>query len=69
MAGGVDPKRHPARWAWPLQARKSHWFAEGEIISACGNWMHSGEGVRYQKTEDEPGPDDCKACWRKATAT
>jgi hypothetical protein len=30
--------------------------------------VYSGEGTRNQVLGDEPGPDDCKPCWRKAKA-
>lgn len=63
-----DPKlhKHPARWQWPLASRKAHWFPEGEIVSACGRWMFTGESNQSQELGEEPGRDDCRVCWRKA---
>ncbi len=55
-----------ARWAFMFNARKAHFFPAGEVRSACGRWAFTGEGTRNQTMGDEPGPDDCKACWRKA---
>ncbi len=56
----------PARWQWPLAARKAHWFPKGEIRSACGGWMFTGEQEQSQTLGEKPGRDDCKQCWKKA---
>ncbi len=61
--------RFAPRWAWPLLARKAHWFPKDSITSACGSWMFTGEGTRSQGLGKKPGPDDCVRCWRKAKKT
>jgi hypothetical protein len=33
----------PGGWAWPAEgARKAHYFAPGELRSACGSWLYLG---------------------------
>lgn len=53
-----------ATWKWPSNSRKAHAFVDGR--SLCGKW---GDllvpPVPNQAIGTEPGPDDCKACWRK----
>ncbi len=53
-------------WAYPSKnARKAHVFKDGR--SLCGKWGYFGlTGEGDQKMGEEPGRDDCKACWRKA---
>jgi hypothetical protein len=52
-------------WAWPSNSRKAHCFENGH--SLCGRWMFFGsQPDQPQHLGDEPGRDDCKACWRAA---
>ena len=50
-------------WGWPARSRKAHYFDGG--VSLCRRWMYVGEPLENQAVKDKPGPDDCKACWRK----
>lgn len=53
-------------WAWPSNSRKAHYFVNGR--SLCGRWGFLGQnGDSNQGTGSKVGPDDCVACWRKAT--
>lgn len=52
-------------WAYPLNARKAHYFVEARAL--CGRWMFFGEQPdQPQHMGDEPGADDCTTCWAKA---
>lgn len=54
-------------WAWPGNASKAHYFVQGR--SLCLKWGYLGSSYdENQKTSAEPGPDDCRACHRKAKA-
>lgn len=65
MVAGVVEMSKGEGWGWPGNARKAHYFDAG--ISLCGKWMHFGDPENHsQKTGDEPGRDDCRACWRAA---
>ncbi|HAM58575.1 MAG TPA: hypothetical protein DCQ64_25450 [Candidatus Rokubacteria bacterium] len=50
-------------WGWPLLSRKAHIFDGAR--SLCSGWLYMGK-VDPFVASDKPGPDDCKACWRKA---
>ncbi len=50
----------PEGWAWPLNARKAHYFVGRK--SLCGKWIFFG---RLQDDDGKDGPMDCKACTRK----
>ena len=50
-------------WGWPGLSRKAHVFSDARAL--CGGWMFTGKLDPFVAT-DKPGPDDCKACWKKA---
>jgi hypothetical protein len=52
-------------WGWPLNSRKAHYFVDSR--SLCRNWMFFGSNrTQNQRMGEEPGEDDCKACFRAA---
>jgi len=53
-------------WAWPGAARKAHYFTN-DGRSLCRKWFYTGPLDKDQKMGDQPLPDDCVPCWRKAT--
>ena len=53
-----DPTRG---WGWPMLSKKAHYFVDDR--SLCGKWLFSGYDVGDHI--GKPGPDDCKACWKK----
>lgn len=50
-----------AGWGWPFLSRKAHFYSDGEAISLCGKWMHTGprDNSAFESN------DDCAACRRK----
>ena len=54
-----------AGWGWPMNAKKAHFYAEGEIISICGKWLYTG----MRDGSDLSSPDDCAVCTRKKART
>lgn len=62
-----DHLEDPEGWAWPTNSRKAHYFVEGR--SLCRSWAFFGSQVQSQEMGEEPGPDDCRACWRKHEKT
>ena len=46
-------------WAWPIQARKPHYFREGRAL--CRRWLWLG-GPDTLDPDTGPGPDDCVGC-------
>lgn len=57
-----DPGRGNG-WNWPGGARKAHYFEGGR--SLCRRWLFFESQEQSQEIRDEPGPDDCRPCWRK----
>lgn len=51
-------------WAWPLLAKKPHYFVGGR--SLCGKWMFLGD---CEKDRGIDTPEDCKSCQRKLRAS
>ena len=47
-------------WGFPQNSRKAHYFRESR--SLCGKWLYFGRNLGEAAG---PGPDDCKACWKK----
>lgn len=53
-------------WAWPMLAKKAHYFSTSGR-SYCGKWLFTGELQESQSMSGQAGPEDCVACWRKAS--
>ena len=53
-------------WWQPRDAKRYHYFVAGR--SLCGRWGKYGPGGWEPEggLAEEPGPDDCAPCWRKA---
>jgi hypothetical protein len=47
-------------WAWPMLAKKAHYFRDGRSI--CGRWLFAGDPTQNQNMSRSP--DDCAACWK-----
>lgn len=47
------------------QARKAHYFPEGEIRALCGKWGRFNRHDPGLEPEGAPSSDDCAACRRK----
>jgi hypothetical protein len=54
-------------WLWPGASRKAHWFGP-DAKSLCGKWLLPRASDHDFTLGDEPGPDDCVGCWRRAKA-
>lgn len=60
-----EPKRQTemgAGWAFPGLARKAHYFADRDLVSACGRWMFAGP---RDPEDGRRSPDDCAACVKR----
>lgn len=53
-------------WAWPLNARKAHFFVDGR--SLCGRWLFFGKVHGGRGLQEANGSDDCKGCLTKVVA-
>ena len=51
-------------WGCPGASRKAHIF-DG-ATSLCRGWLYTGKLDPFVAS-DKPGPDDCKACWKRAS--
>jgi len=53
-------------WGFLSNAKRAHYLRDGR--SLCRKWLvlSAPEWVRTQERAAAPGPDDCKACWKKA---
>jgi len=49
-------------WAWPLNSRKAHYFADSGV-SLCGRWMFFGPINQDQQTQTSTA--DCPTCHKK----
>lgn len=62
-----SPAPFTSGWYMPYNARKAHYY-DGSF-SLCGKWrILGGQPIDNQRVGAEPGPDDCKACWRRLKA-
>jgi hypothetical protein len=62
MAENVASNTRPAGWAWPLNLRKAHYFAEGAGISLCGKVMYLGS---QREQGNDGSKDNCADCKRR----
>lgn len=51
-------------WAWPILARRAHYFGVDSVISLCGKWMLGGQRNDFNHNS----PDNCRACNRRRLA-
>lgn len=49
-------------WAWPVAARKAHYFVNGR--SLCDRWLFWGSNLG---AAGEDSLDDCKVCTKRLT--
>jgi hypothetical protein len=70
LTAGPGPCRRTVTkegWVLPHAAcKKAHFIRHG--ISLCGRWGFLGHAGMDPRISPTPGPDDCKACWRKRDA-
>jgi hypothetical protein len=51
-------------WAWPIQARKHHYFIG--MDSLCRKWLYDEScGDLLDGVKDDTHPDNCAECRRK----
>lgn len=51
-------------WWWPGASRKAHFFGP-DSRSLCSRWVAIGNDPASFPLAEGPGPDDCRACWKK----
>lgn len=53
-------------WWFPLNARKAHYFREGENISLCQRWMTLAQDPdSFEPETGKPSISDCAGCRRR----